>query len=370
MPTFTRARFVLNSLALLGLLNSAIPEESFGDDSRPSRQVEESTPEETSQKSRPSGRTIGRLDTLFTPPSASAKSDQPLSIPGLASSQVVSQEDAALQEALELAYDAGSDLSSAAASLANDVLGGVTRIGKKTPPSSNVVVAGESRTQVTNTQTTPFKSVCRIEVSWPSPHKATFGTGSFVGKRVVMTSAHVIYNRSRGGWATSVRVVPGKNGSSKQPEPYGAATHYTLYAPDTYTRDGDDASDIGWIILRDATLWNRVGYAFGYGTLTDSEMKTVNLNTAGYPGDKPVGTMWQEYNTKDQLLDQKAGLFTHYFDVAGGQSGSPMYQLTSGSRYVRGIIEAEFTSGTPRNSGVRITSTWKKWTDDFKKQYP
>lgn len=368
MPTFTRARFVLSSLALLGLLNSAIPQQSFADDGRPSRQVEESTPEETSQTSRPNGRTIGRLDTLFAPPSASAKSDQPLSIPGLASSPVVSQEDAALQEALELAYDAGSDLSCAAASLANDVLGGVARLGKKMPPSENIVVGTDNRAQVTNTKTTPFNAVCRIEVSWPSPHKATFGTGSFVGKRVVMTSAHVIYDRTRGGWATSVRVVPGKNSSSSQPEPYGAATHYTLYAPDTYTRDGSEASDIGWIILRDTTLWNRVGYAFGYGTLSDSTMKTVNLNTAGYASDKPYGTMWREYNTKDQKL-VGTGMITHYFDSFGGSSGMPLYEASSSSRYVRSVHRGG-GSDNASNRAVRITSTWKTWTDDFKKQYP
>lgn len=364
MPTFTRARFVLNSLALLSLLNSVNPPQTFADDNRPARPVEESTPEETSQISRPNGRTIERLDTLFAPPSASAKSGQAVSIPGLASSPVVSQEDAAVQEALELAYDAGSDLSGAAASLANDVLGGVARLGKKAPPSENIVVGTDNRTQVTNTQTTPFKSICRLEVTWSNGAKSS-GSGCLVGKRVVMTSAHVIYNSSRGGWASTVRVVPGKNGSS---EPYGAATHLTLYAPESYTKSADAAGDIGWVILRDQTLWNRVGYHFGYGTLSDSTMKTVNLNSAGYAGDKPTATMWREYNTKDQLL-VGTGMITHYFDSYDGSSGMPLYEASSSSRYVRSVHKGG-SSDNVSNRGVRITSTWKTWTDDFKKQYP
>jgi V8-like Glu-specific endopeptidase len=240
------------------------------------------------------------------------------------------------------------------------------------------IINGESRTQVTNTQTTPFKAICYLYVSWPN---GTYSSGSaeFVGKRVVLSAGHMVYDYSKrgsgtSGWAKSVRVVPGKNGSS---EPYGSQYASTAYVPNGWItvsqqgQTGYESScdyDMSWIIMPDQTLFNRTGYAFGYQVASDSSLKSTKLNIAGYPGDKPAGTMWTEFGGGNQVVYPSR--FRHYLDTYGGSSGAPMWYYNGTSRYVWGVNVWEVYGNPAYNVACRMNQSYFNTTQQMKSQFP
>jgi V8-like Glu-specific endopeptidase len=73
-------------------------------------------------------------------------------------------------------------------------------------------------------------------------------------------------------------------------------------------------------------------------------------NIAGYPGDKPDGTLWYAYRRIASVNSRKV-----YYDIDtyGGQSGSAVYRIINGSRY--GIAIHAY-GGAVNNSGTRIVT--------------
>ncbi|MEZ6057589.1 MAG: trypsin-like serine protease [Planctomycetaceae bacterium] len=230
-----------------------------------------------------------------------------------------------------------------------------------------VIVGNPTWKRVSNTKAKTYRSVCYLEMTFPYGNR--IATASLVGKRVLVSNAHCVYSSELGEWATSIRVVPGKNSTGSSSEPYGSLTTSLYYTPYAWTYGSESNRDyeISWIILPSATLYNKVGYYFGYKTTTDSELRTMNLNMSGYPGKKNI-EQWREYVKTDQVV--YTNQFKHYFDTVGGSSGSPMYQLKSGSRYIVGVNCAEVTSAPVYNIATRMTSSYFNITKDFKAQYP
>ena len=87
----------------------------------------------------------------------------------------------------------------------------------------------DDRTAVSDTTTSPYSSVVRVDVTY-SDGSSGHGTGVMIGANDVLTAAHVIYDDVY-GYATSVTVSPGKNGNSL---PFGTAEGYNLSVPVSY----------------------------------------------------------------------------------------------------------------------------------------
>lgn len=259
--------------------------------------------------------------------------------------------------------------------------------GPTEPGPSDIAVGGDQlgetvfgtddRTKVTNTTSTPYKAICQIQITWKNGSTST-ATAEFVSPRVLLTNAHCTYMPAYGGWAKSVKVVPGKNGAS---EPYGSQLAMTWYVPTAWINSNPSPTsvnpdfDISWLILPDKTLFNRVGYAFGYQTTSDSDLKTYKLNMAGYPDDKKSGSgkdgknMWFQYGGGNQSVSTNQ--YRHYLDTNPGSSGSPMWlYFSSGSkigRYIVGVNDAENSSS---NYATRMTTGYFNNTKNFTTQYP
>jgi hypothetical protein len=80
----------------------------------------------------------------------------------------------------------------------------------------------------------------------------------------------------------------------------------------------------------------------------------TGLATAGYPGDKPPGTMWGT-----STYDYFVGADTVYtqLDVNFGQSGSPIYTFTNppSSGYVISVVSY---GNSTYNGSIRFTASW------------
>jgi len=208
--------------------------------------------------------------------------------------------------------------------------------------TAEIVHGADDRVQVGNTTAYPYRTICHLEIT-AANGRSYIGSGAFIGPRVVLTAGHCIFIHADGGWARSVRVIPGRNGAQK---PYGEAVGTNYRSVKGWTQGKDSGYDYGVVILP-TPLGNTVGW-MGLADLSFTSLMGLNVNNAGYPGDKPHGTCW--WNSNNILA--VTGRRLHYrVDTMGGQSGSPVWRFKDGNRHIVGI---HTTGGTPFNGATRL----------------
>ena len=112
-------------------------------------------------------------------------------------------------------------------------------------------------------------------------------------------------------------------------------------------------------IKLNCSVGNQTGW-FGYRVAPDSGLSGQQTIVAGYPGDKPSGTLWTH---TDQVRGYSTYRISYANDTYGGQSGSPVWN-NNGCNLC--AIAVHTNGGTTTNSGTRITqsvfnnlTTWK-----------
>lgn len=162
------------------------------------------------------------------------------------------------------------------------------------------------------------------------------GTGWFAGPRTVVTAAHSVYVhgsdvRGRDGWVRSVSVMPGRSGTQL---PFGAVTvgRQAFRAAEGWTEERDGRADYGAIVLN-KPLGRLTGW-YGFGVYDDQVLTRSSAHIAGYPCDKPAGTLWQQGGpvaavTKNRVRCDKG--------VAVGESGGALVRMIAGQPYAFAI---------------------------------
>ncbi|MCP9234867.1 serine protease [Lewinella sp. JB7] len=222
--------------------------------------------------------------------------------------------------------------------------------------ADEVVIGTDDRIRITNTSSYPWRVHCSLRIRTRTG-KTYIGTGWFISPRTIMTAGHCVYLHNEGGWAQSITVMPGRNGSAL---PYGAHTATHFRSVTGWTNSRQRANDFGCIILpKNNRVGSRTGW-LGFAYMGDSALKSKYVNLSGYPGDKPAGTQWY-HGRRVKAVSSRT--ITYEIDTAGGQSGSAVYHIKSGKRYAVGIHTNGHSSG---NSATRITKgvfnfmkTWK-----------
>ncbi|MNT34328.1 Glutamyl endopeptidase precursor [compost metagenome] len=181
-------------------------------------------------------------------------------------------------------------------------------------------------------------------------------SGVLISQKYVLSAGHCVYDHDQGGWATSIEVIPGLDGSYK---PYGSVYASYLRSYTGWTQDGNGDFDISLITLA-SPIGNTVGW-FGYAHYANPVNYWANL--AGYPGDRDNGL--KLYYHAGYIFDAPQFYVSYTIDTAGGQSGSGVYRIeANGDRYAfaahtYGHVDKQF------NSGTRITpqrlNDFKAW---------
>ena len=216
-------------------------------------------------------------------------------------------------------------------------------------PGREVVHGPDDRVQITATTVYPWRAHASLLIT-AADDSQWIGTGWFIGPHTLATAGHCVFINGSGvpgrdGWVKRIVVIPGRNGNSA---PFGSVTSSTFRSVGGWTQDANPEFDYAAIIIP-TNLGNTTGW-FGFGVWSDADLRASVGNIAGYPGDKPSGTLWYDARTIASVSARKV----HYdIDTVGGQSGAAVYRIISGQRYGMAV---HAYGGATTNSGTRITT--------------
>lgn len=211
---------------------------------------------------------------------------------------------------------------------------------------AEVVIGADDRVRVTNTTVYPWRAICALLIT-AADNRRFIGTGWLVSPRTVITAGHCVYMHDAGGWARSIKVIPGCNDGS---EPYGSYTGTTMRSVTGWTSSKNRDHDYGAIILPSSSRPGLQTGTFGLAVRNDSFLMNSALNLSGYPGDKGGRQQWFMAQRPKRVSDR---VITYDIDSMGGQSGSPVWVLENGQRYGVGVHTNGSSSG---NSATRINT--------------
>ncbi len=222
------------------------------------------------------------------------------------------------------------------------------RAGVPLPTSGvqpNSIIGADNRIKITDTTSYPWRTATKLIVTFP---KAKGGcTGTIIAAKYVLTAGHCVYNKSYGGWAKKIEVIPGLKGTYK---PYGSAFATKVRSYTSWTSSQKSDYDIALITL-DKSIGNTTGW-LGYAYYPS--INGVTGNITGYPGDKDNGLY--PYYHYGSIASSTSYRLSYQIDTSGGQSGSGIYYKTGDKRYVFGVHTNGASSPTGYNSGTRLDS--------------
>lgn len=221
------------------------------------------------------------------------------------------------------------------------------------------VHGADDRIQVTDTHRYPWSVTSSLLIT-ARDGSQWIGTGWFISPRTLVTAGHCVYISNspipaRNGWVLSIQVLPGRNGTQL---PFGSVTATQFWTVLGWSEKGDENYDYGAIIVP-AAVGETVG-TLGFGTYSDDDLTDRVVNIAGYPGDKPAGTMWYDART---IASTNPAKVYYDIDTAGGQSGAAVYLIEDGQRI--GVAVHAY-GGAATNSGTRISAPVFKNLSDWK----
>lgn len=210
------------------------------------------------------------------------------------------------------------------------------------------VIGRDDRVQQTQTNRYLWRAIASLRITGRDGSQ-WIGSAWFISPRTLVTAGHCVFikgsgSSSRDGWVSSIDVMPGRNGSVK---PFGTLKARTFWSVRGWTERGDQNQDYGAIIL-DTPFGFNTGW-FGYGVFEDSLLVGTQAHVAGYPGDKPVGTLWHH---SLPIASVSAPKVFYAIDTAGGQSGAAVYLLENNLPVA---VAVHAYGGSVSNSGTRIT---------------
>lgn len=228
------------------------------------------------------------------------------------------------------------------------------------PALESIIGATDERVRITNTRQYPWRVSASLLIT-AADNSQWIGTGWFISPRTLVTAGHCVYIKhspvpQRNGWVKKIQVMPGRNGDEL---PFGGISATEFWTVKGWGEQGLENFDYGAIILPGA-FPDQLGH-FAFGVFEDSKLLAATANVAGYPGDKPGGTLWYDKRLVGSVNPDKV---FYAADTAGGQSGACVYIVHEGQRV--GVAVHAY-GGNTANSGTRISSqvfanltSWKR----------
>jgi glutamyl endopeptidase len=223
----------------------------------------------------------------------------------------------------------------------------------------SILGTNDRRVEISRPESYPWRMICSLEMTSSSGNNY-LGTGWIAGPSLVITAAHCIFDKSDGGWITSVKIFPGRS-EETSPETFFTSTNFR--APKKWVDDENENFDYAAIIL-DEDIGSGLGY-FSIACQSDDSLKNSMVNISGYPGSRAGEIQLHHAN---RILKVSSSKIYYDVDTEGGQSGSPIWVYEDNSQIpiVVGIHSSGTGKATLGNSGVRITSEVLHFIDALK----
>jgi V8-like Glu-specific endopeptidase len=217
-------------------------------------------------------------------------------------------------------------------------------------PIQETIYGGDGRILVESQDTYPWNTICKLYIS-ASDGTNWVGSGAIIDDFHVLTAGHCAFLHDNGGWASSIEIVPAMDTSDTPSDPYGHAwvTYMRSYSGWTVS----ESYHHDWAVL---TLDRNIGTFTGWmGRMTagsDDSIYDQVANIAGYPTDLSSGN--RMYRSAES--GSGATEYNHYYelDTWEGMSGSPVWRLTGGNRYILTVHAYGGGSPTSPNYGTRL----------------
>ena len=187
--------------------------------------------------------------------------------------------------------------------------------------------------------TFPYSAITYVVVEWPNGSR-TAGSGVVVGLNDVLTAMHVVFNSSRGGWASDVKIYPGADTQPLLVTPFGAfGNGWRISARATnWDADGDGllSDSEAQYDLALIGLYERIGDTTGW-LGSRSEQVDGAATMLGYPS-RGTGMM-AEHVYAD--ASSRWGVFDIDSGLGAGSSGGPLVRTDAdGEVYVVGVASS------------------------------
>lgn len=195
----------------------------------------------------------------------------------------------------------------------------------------------DTRARIEDSRGLPWSAICHLEVDFGGA-KGT-GTGCLIGPRFVMTAAHVLHPRGGHGRARSIRVMPGR--TCEDPVQHVRFSSDYYISPSWNPDANDPRHDYGIIALPDDGF--KIFGSFGLKVLNNAALaefkkRSIVFTVAGYPKDKPRGTLWQGKGT---LREFGSEAISYTIDTERGQSGAPVFAYADNNEPVAFAIHVQ-----------------------------
>jgi V8-like Glu-specific endopeptidase len=233
---------------------------------------------------------------------------------------------------------------------------------------SAVIGPVDNRVQEVDTQRFPWNTICHLCRTFPGV-PCSGCSGTLIAPNIVLTAGHCLWSQKSSGPPRSIHVAPGR--IDRDTAPYGTikAAHY--WVPRGFI-DGPDRSIWDFGVIHLGQPFQQINRFIPMSALDDPSLHYVaahrRLSVAGYPSDRPIGTMWRH---SERLKRVTARRLFYSVSTCPGHSGSAVttdrgHGLEIIAVHTTGVLDTEGKSyGCVRgsvlaptgllNSGVRLT---------------
>lgn len=176
---------------------------------------------------------------------------------------------------------------------------------------ANVILPNNDRHQITDTTNGHYAPVTYIQVEAPT---GTFiASGVVVGKDTLLTNKHVV--DATHGDPHALKAFPSAINQDNYPNGGFTAEQITKYSGE---------GDLAIVKFSPNEQNKHIGEVVKPATMSNNAETQVNQNitVTGYPGDKPVATMWE---SKGKITYLKGEAMQYDLSTTGGNSGSPVF---------------------------------------------